>query len=117
METSERDKTINSDFESTAPSNAKFGKTAVTFGFAHTAVYFGESKDGSANIFTVNGEGAKPKIMKVKDLVRNEDSYSVYGPVRNIQNNHIKQQNTLNKPIDKYGRIGNGGSGYYNLKK
>ncbi len=116
METSQRDKAINTEFVNTSPSKATFGKTAVTFGFAHTAVYFGKSKDGSVNIFTVNGQGAKPAIMKVTNLAKNEDGMSFYGPVRNIQNNHIEQQNTLNKKIDIYGRIGNGGSGYYNLK-
>lgn len=117
MSTDLRDKIINYAYQEVTPEQAVFGKTLVTFGYAHTAVYFGQDKDGNVYVFDVMSTGDQPSISKIKNRVFPLNGTNPYGPVRSINNNDVKQQNNLNIIIDRFGRSGNGGEGYYNPKK
>jgi len=123
MTDSERNETIEDGYESVKPEQAIFGTTLVTYGWAHTAVFFGRSKDGTAYVFTKNGMyNDVPKIMSAPDLTNGGPMGQreiLYGGVRDVDDESNNQANSYNRPVDKSGHVLNkdgsvSSSGYYN---
>jgi len=105
---------ISSVFKSGNSNNAVFGKSLVTYGQDHTAIFFGKSKDGTVYIFTKNGLQMPPTINKASENININGTQ--YGPVRNI---FEFDNNTYNVKINKFTgtRIDDSqGTGIYNLR-
>ena len=110
--------TIKSNFKEISSDNAVFGKTLITHGWSHMEVFFGKSKSGETFVFSKNGFYSAPKIIEIRQNVKENLSY---GAVRNIDATY---KDDYKKPIGMRGRriedndskkIANG-SGYYNPK-
>lgn len=67
---SERDEILKTKFMNITPKEAIFGRTVISFGQDHLALFLGRSRDGIITIFTKNGSCFAPKIMELKTLIR-----------------------------------------------
>lgn len=84
-------------YDNITPDKAVFGRTIITFGDHHSALYLGKSRNGMITVFTKNGAYFAPKIMDLNVL----EKYRSYGFIRNAE---------IEDPLTK------SGSGYYNPK-
>ncbi|MEL6697490.1 MAG: RHS repeat-associated core domain-containing protein [Bacteroidota bacterium] len=80
------DANLTSDYTATTGANAQFGKTVLRFAVGgnivqHGAVFYGESSNGTTYVYTKNGWGMKPEVMKLSDLQLKLPSY---GTVKGI---------------------------------
>jgi len=131
MDVSDRNNALKNDFEKATSSEAVFGKTVVTFGDNHSAVYFGESQDGTVYVFSKSGSNTGPEITPVLNLVggqaNDNDGNGNYGYVGDPSFKHGNYMYPVQagEAADRYGRQrgadGNGirlanGTGYYNPK-
>ena len=94
---SDRTSIILQFYDNVTPDKAIFGRTIITFGEKHSALFLGKSRDGIVSVFTKNGSYFAPKIMNLDIL----EKYRTYNEVRNVG---IED---LNSKL---------GSGYYNPK-
>jgi RHS repeat-associated protein len=99
MNTNDRDKILQSQFVSVTQNESIFGKTVISFGPLHDALFFGKSRDGITFIFSKNGPITEPQIMPLKVLIKREQ----YG-------GQVKDFNTLKVSGDL-------GTGHRNPKK
>jgi len=81
------DNDLKTDYTPTAASSAQFGKTVLRFAdgsndVQHGAVFYGQSKDGTAYVYTKNGWQLKPEVMKLSDL---QSKIPSYGTVQGIK--------------------------------
>jgi len=49
---------------------AVFGKTIITIGTSHSAVYYGKSKNGTVYVFSKNGHHVKPEVSKLSKITK-----------------------------------------------
>jgi len=83
------DNDLKSNYTSTTPENAEFGKTVVRFSndnneVQHGAVFYGKSQDGTTYVYTKNGWQLKPEVMKLSNL---QIKIPSYGKVQGIEKN------------------------------
>ena len=61
-----------SDYSSVTGTKSKFGETVMRFAkggvVKHAAVYYGQSNDGTVYVYSKNGWGAKPEVMKLSTM-------------------------------------------------
>ncbi len=53
-----------------SPDQAVFGKTIITVGTSHSAVYYGKSKDGTPYVYSKNGHRVKPEVAKLSKVTK-----------------------------------------------
>jgi hypothetical protein len=74
-----RNEIIKNCYEAIPAENSVFGKTLVTFGSYHTAVYFGNDKSGKVYIFSKDDQTQAPTITPVMDKVKSKSNGYKYG--------------------------------------
>jgi len=111
-----RNSMLSSYFEEASASEAVFGKTVMTYGDAHTSIFFGKSQDGTVYTFSKNG-GLNPVICPVNDIVNGYDGFNGFGPVGKPNGESFKgyrpdPYKKMTFSVDNFGRsLGAGGSG------
>lgn len=68
-DTGERNPILASEYENVKSQDAVFGETVITFGDAHSAVFFGKSNDGRYYAFSKQASNQAPVVVPVTDLV------------------------------------------------
>ena len=115
MTLEERDASLGDEIN---PDDAVVGKTVLTFGKQHSAVYFGTSNDGTVYVFSKNGDKNSPTISPIINVVSGGGNVAKpygYGPVR--ENTSTNDSYVKPKDINKNGtKKGSEQKGYYNVK-
>ncbi|MGZ5486578.1 MAG: RHS repeat domain-containing protein [Nitrososphaeraceae archaeon] len=130
-DTGERNPALKEGYENVPSQTAEFGETVVTFGDAHSAVFFGKSNDGTAYAFSKQGNNMAPLVVPITELVQpspGSQQPTGNGYVGNPSNFSGKPSypSSPDSPATKTGQSpgagGKGiktsnGTGYFNLKK
>ena len=79
---SERDMFLQTQFVNVSRDKAIFGRTVITFGNQHDALFLGKSRDGIITVFTKNGPYFAPQIMTLNRMLNERG----FGSIRNPEN-------------------------------